>query len=87
MLLLSYFPCDSSFTLTQFLVYGSFRWLMYHLISSSIILCLSSEGINLSLSIYFSFASEFFFGEVFETFVTLSAILLAVKSPVAFDVF
>ena len=36
---------------------------------SSIVLYLSSEGINLSLSIYSSFVSELFFGEVFETFV------------------
>ena len=34
---------------------------------SSIVLCLSSEGMNLSLSISFSFASESFCGEVLET--------------------
>ena len=34
----------------------------------SIILCLSSEGISLSLSISSSFVSELFFGEVVETF-------------------
>ena len=54
---------------------------------SSIILCLSSEGINLSLSISSSFVSELFFGEVFETLVILSAILFPIKSQVAYSVF
>ena len=52
-----------------------------------IILCLSSGGINLSISISFSFVSELSFGEVFETFVILSAILLPIKSPIASGVF
>ena len=52
-----------------------------------IILCLSSGGINLSIGISFSFVSELSFGEVFETFVNLSAILLPIKSPVASAVF
>ena len=34
-----------------------------------------------------SYASELFFGEVFETLVILSAILFPIKSPVASAVF
>ena len=41
---------------------------------SSMILCLSSGSINLSLSISFSFASDLFFGEAFETPLIFSAI-------------
>ena len=39
--------------------------------TSLIILCLSSEGINLSLNICFSFVSELFLGDAFETPLTL----------------
>ena len=44
---------------------------------------LSSEDIYVSLSVFSSFVSELFFGEVFETFVILSAILFPIKLPVA----
>ena len=54
---------------------------------SSIIFCLSSGDIYLSLSISFSFASELFRGEVFETLLILSAILFPVKSLLASAVF
>ena len=65
--------------------------LYYFNLSSSIISCLSSEEIYLSLgiSLLYSFVtvSELFCGKFFETFVILLAILLPVKSPVGFDVF
>ena len=54
---------------------------------SSIILCLSSKFINLSLSISSSFVFELFCGVIFETVVILSAILLPIQSPVASAVF
>ena len=63
---------------------------------SSIIFCIFSGNINLSLSIslsrpiifsLFVTASELFCGKVFGAFVILSAILLPVKSPVASAVF
>ena len=50
------------------------------------ICCLFSGDIYLTLSI-FSFVSELLCGEVFETFVILSAILLPIKSLVASAVF
>ena len=49
----------------------------------SIILCLSSGDIYLSLSSFSLFVCELFCGETFETLVILSAI----KSPVAAAVF
>ena len=63
------------------------QWFSSFNFRSSIILSLSSEGINLSLSISSAFVSEFFFGEVFETFVILSEILFQIKSPVPSAVF
>ena len=56
---------------------------------SSIIFCLSLENIYLSLGISLScsFLTELFCGDVCETFVILSAILLPVKSAVASAVF
>ena len=63
------------------------RWFSSFNLRSLIVLCLSSGGINLSLTICSSFASEWFFGEVFETFVILPAILSPIKSPVTSAVF
>ena len=51
------------------------------------ILRLFFGDISLSLSIFSSFVSELFCGEVFETLVILSAILFQIKSPVASAVF
>ena len=59
----------------------------YFILSSSIIFCLSSGDIHLSISISSSFVSESFCGDFFETLVILSAILFPVKSPVASAVF
>ena len=55
----------------------------------SITFCISSGDTYLSLSIssLFVTAYELFWGEVFETFVILSAILLPIKLPVASAVF
>ena len=53
---------------------------------SAIILCLSSEGISLSLGISSSFFSELFCGDVFETLAVLSEILFPIKMPAAFAV-
>ena len=50
-------------------------------------LFISSGDIYLSLSISSSFVTELCFGEVYETLVILSAILLPVKSPIASLVF
>ena len=47
------------------------QWFPSFSLRSSIILRLSSEGINLSLSIPSSFVSELFVGEVLEIFVIL----------------
>ena len=57
----------------------------YIILNSSIICCLSSGDIYFSLGISISFlaSSKLFF----EAFVILSAILLAIKSPVASGVF
>ena len=52
-------------------------------VRSSIIFCLSSRYVYLSVSISSSFVADFFGVEVFEAFVVLSAILLPVKSLVA----
>ena len=58
---------------------------------SSIIFCFYSGDINLSLGIYLSCpfvtVSELFYGKVFETLVTLLALLLPVKSPAASAIF
>ena len=48
---------------------------------SSIILCLSSGDIYLSLNISSSFVSGLFFGEVYENLLNLLAILFPIKSP------
>ena len=48
---------------------------------------MKSGDIYLSLSISPSFVAELFCGEVFETLVVSSAILLPIKSPVALAVF
>ena len=69
--------------------------LFYYInLRSSIILWLCSEDICLSLYISLSipvfsssFATGLFCGEVLETFLILSAILLSIKSPVASAVF
>ena len=71
--------------------------LYYHInLRSLIICCLSSGDVYHSLSISlltsifsssFVTISELFYGEVFVTFVIQSAILLPIKSPVAFAVF
>ena len=67
--------------------------LLYYYINlrSSIIFCLSSEDIYLSLDISLScsfvLVSELFCSELLETFVILLAILLPIKSPVASVVF
>ena len=54
---------------------------------SLIILCLSSEGINLSLITSSSFVFELFCGKFFEALAILSAILFPIKSPVVSAVF
>ena len=58
---------------------------------SSIIFCLSSGDIYLSLGISLAYSllniSKLFCGEVFQTFTILSPILLPIKSPVASAVF
>ena len=67
--------------------------LLYYYINlrSSRIFCLSSGDIYLSLDISLSCSfviiSELFCGELLETLVILSAILLPVKSPVAYAAF
>ena len=57
----------------------------------SIVLCLFSEDISLSLGIFLSYSivtvSELFLGEILEAFLILLAILLPLKSPVASAVF
>ena len=62
--------------------------LLYYYINLrlSIIFCFSSGEIyhSLGISIYFVTVSELFCGEVSETVVMSSAILLPIKSPVAF---
>ena len=74
------------------LVFFDIPLLYYYInLSASIISCLSSGDIYLSLgisfgiSLSFSFVtvSEFFRCEFFETFVILLAILLPIKSPIA----
>ena len=62
--------------------------LLYYYINlrSTIICCLSSEDVYLSLGISL-FISKLFCGEFFQIFVILSAILLAIKSQVASGVF
>ena len=51
------------------------------------ILCFSSEVVNLSLSISPSFGSELFCDEFFETLVILSAFFFPFKSPVPSPIF
>ena len=63
---------------------------MYYInLELSIIVCLCSAERYLSLSISFSFVTvpELFCGDIFETFVILSAVLFPIKSPVASAVF
>ena len=96
-LLTRYIPRDSSFISTRFLFLNLSFWffvssnnflpchyyfIIYFYLGSSIIVCLFSGDINLSISISFSFVSELFFGENFEGLVILSAILFPVKWPV-----
>ena len=57
----------------------------YNNLSSSLIFCLCSGDMFLSPS--FVTVSELFCGEVFKTFIILSAILLLIKSPVVSPVF
>ena len=81
---------DLVYCLTNLLFFDI--WLLYYInIRSSIIFCISSGYIYLSLSIYLSFSfvnvSELFCGEIFETFVILSAILVSIISPVVSAVF
>ena len=67
--------------------------LLYYYVNliSSIILCLSSEDIYLSLDISLSYlfviVSKLFCSEFLERFVILLAILLPIKAPVASAVF
>ena len=67
--------------------------LLYYYVNliSSIILCLSSEDIYLSLDIslscLFVIVSKLFCSEFLERFVILLAILLPIKAPVASAVF
>ena len=96
---LSYVPRDSSFILTQCFVLNfdvwfgvlpnkfiifDISWLYYYInLRSSIILCLSSGDIYLSLGISLScsfvIVSELFWSELLETFVILSATSLPTK--------
>ena len=63
----------------------------YYINLRSIVLCLFSEDISLSLGIFLSYSivtvSELFLGEILEAFLILLAILLPLKSPVASAVF
>ena len=63
----------------------------YYINLRSIVLCLFSEDISLSLGICLSCSivtvSELFLGEILEAFLILLAILLPLKSPVASAVF
>ena len=80
-----------------FLLFFGIPLLYYYIIlKSSINFCLSSGDIYLSLVISlsclifpFSFIIifELFYGDIFETFIILSAIFLPIKSPVASAVF
>ena len=51
------------------------------------ILCFSSGGINITLSISSSCVCELLFGEVFTTYVILIATLLPIISPVSSAIF
>ena len=102
-LLTLYAPRDSSFISTQFLVMNlnvsssmcSIIMLYCYInLRSSIIFCLCSRDIYLSLCISLSsstfsssFVTKLLWGEAFETLVILSAILFPIKSPVASAVF
>ena len=74
-----------------FLIFHYYIILNYYInLRSSIIFCLCSGNIYFSLCISLScsiFFSELFCGAVFENFVTVSAILFPIKSPVASAVF
>ena len=63
----------------------------YYINLRSIVFCLFSEDISLSLGIFLSYSivtvSELFLGEILEAFLILLAILLPLKSPVASAVF
>ena len=87
---------DLLYHLISLLVFDAPLLYCYINLRSLIISCLFSGDICLSLGIslstpicFSSFVtvSKLFCGEVFETFVVLSAFLLALKSPVAFAVF
>ena len=77
--------------LTNLLIFDIPLSYYYINIRSSIIFCLFSGDKCFCLDIIwpcsFVTVSEFFYGEFFETFVILLAILLPIKSPVAFAVF
>ena len=90
---------DLVYCLTSLLFFGILILYYYINLRSSMIFCLFSGDIYLSLGITLSnlifsaslsTVSELFCGEVLETFVILSAILLAIKLPVAsvfFDIY
>ena len=90
---------DSSFVSTKFLVLNLDGWfvvpsnkfiifdiaLLYYVhLRSSIIFCLFSWDIYLSLSISSLIVFGFFCGEVFENLAVLSAILFPIKLPAVF---
>ena len=87
-----YVPPDSSLFSTQFFVLISLLLfdipLLYYYASlrSSIVFCLSSGDIYLSLGIFLSF-SDIIVSELFDTFVILLAIFLPMKSPVPSAIF
>ena len=68
--------------------------LYYYISLRSLIFCYLFSGhlfgislLNFVFSVCFSTVFELTFGELFDTFVTLSAILLQIKSPVGSAVF
>ena len=81
---------DLMYCLTYLLFFDILLLYYYINLRSLIIFWLSSEYINLSLSIYLSFSfaipSELFYGEILETFVVLLVILSPIKSPAALAV-
>ena len=79
------------YCLTNLLFFDILLLYCYINLRSSIIFCLSSGDIYLSLGISLAYSllniSKLFCGEVFQTFTILSPILLPIKSPIASAVF
>ena len=73
--------------LTSLLIFDIALLNYYIYLRPLIICCLFSGDVYISLGSSFVTVSELFCGEVFATFVILSAIFLPIKSPVASAVF